>query len=680
MYSKNIFSKICMLAGVSAVAVSAGSAMADKMPVEQSMLTWNTKGAVKTELLSRSDLWSYKKLQTYNEAPFLSDMVKEGLLPPVAERLPNEPLVMSTKAMSDGIGVYGGIFRHVIGGRPEGWNWLAGQTQGWGGINMAVQECLVRNGPLWQVKAEEQSGPLPNLARSWEWNEDKTELTMHLIEGAKWSDGNIFDTEDIRFWWEDNVQDANVASRMPKGGLGEGTTLEVLSDYSFKFIFSEPQGLGVLKSLAYIQGCPGPAHVLKDKHPKYNTEASYEDYRNAQPADAVPPVVMGAWVPVRHKADELVIMRRNPYYWKTDEVGNQLPYINEMHFKLTTWSDRTTQAVAGTGDFSNMENPGNFVEALKQTLSKDAPVKANFGTRVLSWRVELNFSETNGVHDEVDAELRTFFRNKDFRVAMSHALDRQSIGQSVARGPFMYPYTGGFSSGSPFYDYDSTVYYPYDLAKTNAMLDELGLKDTDGNGVRNLPGTGSDLEIDLMVERAQVTDKKQVDAIILMLAEAGIRVLVRGVDDVTSASKNGDFNMLIRRREWNIPTRETCRQLPIANSCPDFHLSGADGTRELMDFEVEIVDAYKQILASWDPVTSAEAAKKIQNLWTENVYTIGTVQSPAALLVNKRVKNAHPGTPVNMFEWAEDGVVRERLWTPKDQQLKELLPNTIAKY
>lgn len=212
------------------------------------------------------------------------------------------------------------------------------------------------------------------------------------------------------------------------------------------------------------------------------------------------------------------------------------------------------------------------------------------------------------------------------------------------------------------------------------MLDELGLKDTDGNGIRNLPGTGRDMEIDLMVQRSQVSETKQVDAIILMLAESGIRVLMRGVDDITSAAKNGDFNMLIRRSEWNIPTREICKQLPVANSCPDFHLSGADGTRDLMDFEVEIVDAYKQILASWDPVASAEAAKKIQKLWTENVYTIGTVQSPAALLVNKRIKNAHPGTPVNMFEWAEDSVVRERLWTPKDQQLTELLPNTIAEY
>jgi len=68
-------------------------------------------------------------------------MVDAGALPPVADRLPAEPIIFKTGAMVDGIGEYGGVFRHVIGGRPEGWNWMAGQHQGWGGINMAMQEC-----------------------------------------------------------------------------------------------------------------------------------------------------------------------------------------------------------------------------------------------------------------------------------------------------------------------------------------------------------------------------------------------------------------------------------------------------------------------------------------------------------------------------------------------------------
>ncbi|PHR62056.1 MAG: alpha-galactoside ABC transporter substrate-binding protein [Robiginitomaculum sp.] len=664
---------IVFLSGVSMVTLTAGLASADPMPPEQSMSN------LSYELLGRDELWTYRALDAYSEAPYLSALVAAGALPPIEERLPAEPLVHLTAAMSDGIGEYGGVFRHVIGGRPEGWNWLAGQHQGWGGINMAMQECLVRLGPLWQVRAEDQSGPLPNLAKSWEWNEDKTELTMHLIEGARWSDGDPFDTEDIRFWWEDNVLDANVTSRMPADGMGEGTTMTVIDDFTFRFDFLTPQGPARLQNLAYIQGCPGPSHVMMSIHPTYNPDATYESYRTGQPADVLSPVVMGMFVPVVHEVDELVIMRRNPYFWKVDETGQQLPYYNEMHFKLSTWDDRTTQTVAGTGDFSNMENPGNYVAALVQSQQEDSPVLAQFGPRVLSWRIELNFSD-RGVEDDVDTALRELFRNLDFRVAFSHSLDREAIGQSIARGPFTYPYTGGFEVGSPFYDADSTVYFPYDPAKANEMFDALGLADTDGNGIRNLPNGGADLEIDMLYANNRTEDRKQLDAVTSMMAEVGVRILPTAVEDIAVIAKGGNFNTLLRRQQWVIPTREVCLQIPIDGACPDFHMEEEDGGRVLFDFERDILAAFEVINNTWDAAEAAQAATVIQQAWTENVYTIGTVQAPAALLINKRIRNAHPGTPVFMFEWAEDGVVRERLWTPAELQLDELLPGTIAEY
>ena len=112
----------------------------------------------------------------------------------------------------------------------------------------------------------------------------------------------------------------------------------------------------------------------------------------------------------------------------------------------------------------------------------------------------------------------------------------------------------------------------------------------------------------------------------------------------------------------------------------DFHQVDEDGNRNLFDFEVEMVDAINLIQQSWDPAEIAEAAKVIQHNYTENVYVIGLIQVPAALLINKRINNAHPGTPVRMFEWAEDGVVRERLWVAAADQIDELLPGTIPEY
>ena len=89
---------------------------------------------------------------------------------------------------------------------------------------------------------------------------------------------------------------------------------------------------------------------------------TYDQYKNGFPPEYLNIPVMGAWVPVEYRPDDIIVLRRNPYYWKVDEAGNQLPYLNELHYKLSTWADRDVQAIAGSGDFSNLEQPENFVE------------------------------------------------------------------------------------------------------------------------------------------------------------------------------------------------------------------------------------------------------------------------------------------------------------------------------
>ena len=126
---------------------------------------------------SSARIYEYKALPAYSEPDWVTkQFVDTGKLPPVKDRLPKEPLVFKTGNMPDGIGAYGDVMRHVIGGRPEGWNYSAGQTQGWGGIDIGLSECLTRTGPLFEVEADDLE-PLPNLAKSWDWAEDGKSLT-----------------------------------------------------------------------------------------------------------------------------------------------------------------------------------------------------------------------------------------------------------------------------------------------------------------------------------------------------------------------------------------------------------------------------------------------------------------------------------------------------------------------
>jgi ABC-type dipeptide transport system, periplasmic component len=640
------------------------------------------------EFVGVSDILEYRALDSYNEPEWIkTNFVDTGKLPPVEERLPREPLVFKAGNMPDGIGNYGDVMRHVIGGRPEGWNYIGGQSQGWGGIDIGMSECLTRTGPLFMIRAEELE-PMPNLAKSWEWSEDGHELTMHLIEGAKWSDGDPFDTEDVMFYWEDHILDPNVSPL--NGGtpetFGVGTTLEAIDEYTIKWTFEEAFPTQYLYAMAYGTFCPGPSHILKPEHPKYNPDNTYEEYKNAFPPEYLNIPVMGAWVPVEYRPDDIIVMRRNPYYWKVDEEGNQLPYLDEMHYRLSTWADRDVQAVAGSGDFSNLEQAESYVEALRRSAEETAPARLQFGARTIGYALRMNFSGNGwGEPDEREQAIRELNRTLEFRQAVSMAVDRQRLGESLVRGPFTAIYPGGLYAGTTYYDKASTVYYPFNLEQANAMLDELGLVDTDGNGVRNFPeGTagGQDVEITLLANTDYATDTNLAEGVIAMMEPLGLRVIANfqqgtARDDMAQA---GQFDWSVERQgaEMVSVVQGTSALAPTGPRTHPFHRAGENDELDLLPFEEELVQIVRDFIATSDNAERAELMKQYQRVFTENVYSVGLTQYPGALIINKRFKNIPAGAPIFMFNWAEDNIIRERVFVPtEDQPGHELYPQTL---
>lgn len=636
-----------------------------------------------------SDIQEFKALPEYHEAPSLDAFVKAGKLPPVKDRLPKEPLVYKASNMPDGIGVYGDVMRHVIGGRPEGWNYMAGQSFGWGGIDIGMMECLTRTGPLFEVNAKDLQ-PMPNLAKSWEWSKDGHTLTMHLIEGAKWSDGVPFTSEDAMFYWQDNVLDPNVT---PLNGatpesFGVGTTLKALDDYTLEWHFKDAFPEQFLYQMAYGTFCPGPAHIFKPLHPKYSKN-TYEQYKNAIPPEYMNVPVMGAWVPVEYRPDDIVALRRNPYYWKVDSNGNQLPYLDEVQYRLSTWADRDVQAVAGTGDFSNLEQPESYVEALKRANEPNSPARLAFGARTIGYTLIPNLSANGwGSPDARGQAVRELNRNADFRKAVSTAIDRKRLGEALVKGPFTATYPGGLYAGTAYYDQASTVYYPFDVATAKAYLAKAGLKDTDGNGIVNFPAStpgvgGRDVEVTMLVNADYQTDKSLGEGIVAMLQQVGIRV----IPDIVAGNQRdalrdaGQYDWMINRNGSELITvvQGTSMLAPTGPRIAIGHRAGTDGTLDLLPFEQQMVDVVNKFIGSHDSAERTDLMKQYQRLYTENNYGIGLTQYPGALIINKRFANIPTGAPIFMFNWAEDNIIRERVYVPKNKQHPEyeLHPNSI---
>jgi peptide/nickel transport system substrate-binding protein len=672
-----------VLIAVGAIAGQEG--VADPIPYPEGVAM---PGGAEAQRFALDEMIVYMALPEYSEPAWVTEMVEAGELPPVEERLPDEPQVYMAGAMSTGLGEYGGVWRDFAGVPTDGWNLCAGQTQGWYGINYVYGESLTKSGPMFL--RNDTIEPFPNLATGWEWSEDGYQLTMHLLEGAKWSDGDPFDAEDVMFTWEDVILDDNVNSWTTRSTWqigGEDVTLEMVDDATVLWTFPVPFPVQMLFNMDFLDFNVCPSHVYKPMHPTYNDSVTYSDFEQFQAPDDLPVASMGPWVAVNYQIDEFLVMRRNPYYWKVDEAGQQLPYLDEVTFqKGPSGIGRTLGTLAGSIDHSNLENPSTFVETLTRAQEDDAHFSVSWGPEVLIYNLEVNLSSSLGVENDRDVALRALFRDFNFRRALQHAIDGDGLGQAVIRGPFLRAFNGGIAPGSSYYDLDSAVYYPYDTASSMALLAELGFEDTDGDGFLNWttgPIAGDNLLISLFSVQADAATVQIAEATVLLLQEVGIQVNHRTLQgaNLTDSIESGTWEMVIDRvgGEWMVPFTRCDDLAPITTTSPSWHREGSE-PRELLDFEVEMVEIVEAFCLEPDSDVRKQQMSDYNRLYTENIYTIGGVIGRYGLALATRFENIPNGAPPFFYQWTWGNVQPDQVWVMPENQLEQVMPGVIPVY
>jgi len=635
-----------------------------------------------------SDIVEFKSFDEYCEPEWVTKLVEEGKLPPVAERLPKEPAVYKEGFYSDGVGQYGGIWRDVWAVPLEGWNYNAGAVQGWFGIEAIVQEEPLNTGAMFM---SEGVTPIPFLAKSYEWTDDGMGLVMNFVEGAKWSDGVEFTTEDIMFLWEDNIMDPNVSTWTNASFWqidGQPVTLEATDAYTIKFTFPVAYPTKFLYNLTNLIFSPAPAHILKPLHPKYGG-TDYQSYRDALPPNKLPVVTMGPWVPVEYRTDEFLVMRRNPYYYKVDSNGCQLPYLDEVQFTYSkTGATRTLNTMAGTGDHSNVENIETFDETVRQSQSPDATFRVEWGPETLGFGIGINQSKDLGVASDRDRVVRDLLRNADFRKALAYAVDREGLSRSLTNGPFFRPWAGALFPGSAYFDRTATVYYPYSPESAATLLEGLGLKDTNGDGIREFtegPLAGEDVVIGLE-SGEDSTDGSLGQAIVAFLQDVGIKVNFRTLAGpaMDANDRAGTWEMRIERpgQAWATPNVR-CRDVAPVRTDFAWHrvAEGEMAEGEYADFEQRAIEIANEFCLATDFETEFALMSELNNLYTENVYNLGLIIGRYGLMMNKNFKNIPVGTPAFLYQWDANNYLMEQIWFEEqhrtDQGQVEIYPQTV---
>lgn len=487
--------------------------------------------------------------QTYGESPVLADQVAAGTLPPVEERMPFNPAVVEP---FNEPGTYGGSLR--VG--------FVGNNPGWGGMwYIAGWENLV----IWKP---DFTGVVPNIAESYEVSPDVTEYTFKLREGMRWSDGQPFTADDIMFYIDDilfneEISPAGpVADWLPADGAEEFKA-EKLDDYTVKFTFANSYGT-FLYNIATWSGrhiAFFPKHYLMQFHADYNEdiqtlvdqEDGVEDWvglfnkKAAGPTDDIQnyhnmperPTLYPWIVTEPLGAGTTVTYERNPYYWKVDSEGNQLPYIDEV--VGVTYQDAESRTFAMlNGDVDYVKDPGNenriiYFEAVDEgkpiAISQQISDGSNTNT--------IHFNRT--VADPVKAEI---FANKDFRIGMSHAINREEIIEIVHFGQGV-PAQAGPLESSPLYNEQlATQYIEYNPDLANEYLDKV-LPDKDAEGFRLAPdGSRFSSVFSVPDNLSYGTNWVQVAELLIQYwADVGVEVLLNSMPD-TQYTENKKANNL----------------------------------------------------------------------------------------------------------------------------------------
>jgi peptide/nickel transport system substrate-binding protein len=269
------------------------------------------------------------------------------------------------------------------------------------------------------------------------------------------------------------------------------------------------------------------------------------------------------------------------------------------------------------------------------------------------------------------------------------AIDREGIARSVADGPFFRAWPGGLYPGSQFFDIDSTVYYPFSIDTSKALLAELGFTETDSNGILlwpDGPQKGQPLLIGLIAGQDSDGTGTIAEALVTLFKQIGIQVNYRLLESnaMTDLNTNGQWDMQVSRmgQEWGVPNVRYRDIAPQAIESPVFDRAAEGVERPLQDFEQQLVDIVKQFAAEPDSAKQKELMKQYQKIHTENVYTLGVVIGRYALGMSKTIKNVPIGAPAFFYQWDYDNYIPEQFWIAKEDQGKvpETRPDVIPTY
>lgn len=607
------------------------------------------------------------------QSPLMTRLEQENLLPPVDQRVGPEPAVFRGV---EGLGQYGGVWVYLIAG---------------GLAEANAVEARINYNRLFRFSP--QGFPIvPHIAKSYEVKEGGRvwEITLRQV---RWSDGEPFTSEDLRYYWEDELLSRELkggAPKLPKYYTlgGKPGKLEVLGPHKVRYVFTEPRG-DFLEVLAFNSSFR-PAHYLKKYHPKYadpkfiQREMSKYNMPNVRALYSLMSLnnpelpSMNPWVYRKHTTMSPITYVRNPYYFVVDEAGNQLPYIDRVQAELI---DGMMLPLAVSNGRATMQfrylRFEDYINFASRARVNDYRLLGWLpGTRS-EWVINPNMNRPV-TPDDPQSELKSkLLFEADFRKALSLAIDREAAIEALFSG-YAEPWQ---VDPGPYSKYPSEklrhAYTSFDPDRANELLDgvwrKLGLDPTVRKDGYRCDAAGKPVAFYMIF--TDFTGLGPGQFIVDDWKKVGIRCIFqqcsRPLLNVRRTARNFEFYIwssetdllpLLSPRAfaavdmgsayavgwsmwamnngmYNAPESKNPGAIPVPKDHPMYR----------------VLDAYEKAIRSTSEEEKTRLMTEITDLAAENVWTINVACSPPKLLtVSNRMRNV-PEKAIDGFYFLSPG-------------------------
>ncbi|GAB1540297.1 ABC transporter substrate-binding protein [Scytonema sp. NUACC21] len=513
----------------------------------------------------------------------------------------------------------------------------------------------------------------PDLAESWEISNDKKHIFFTLREGLKWSDGEPLTADDVIFTYQDIIFDSKIPTDW-KDSLKIGSSsafpkVQKISDRQVEFTLPEPFAPFLYTTTGASTNSIGimPKHALaeslKSQDPNGNPQFLSTWGTGTDPRKIV---FSGPYTIESYSPSQRVVFRRNPYYWRKDSQGNQLPYIERIVWQIIESTDAIILQFRSKGLDIVEISPENF-SLLKREEKRGKFTIYNGGPRLSQTFISFNLNKGRRKNGQpvVDPIKSRWFNTLAFRQAVAHAINREALLNNVFRGIGVVQ-NSPIEVQSPYYlpPEKGLKVYNYNPNKAKELLLKAGfnydsrnqLLDADGNRVRFSLITNAE-------NKTRVAMGAQIKS---DLSKIGIQV------DFNAIAFNTLVDKLTNSLNWD------CYLLGFVSGGPEphdginvwlpegalhtFNQKPQPGQDPLIgwkieDWEAEIGRLYKQGAQELDEEKRKEIYAETQRLTQENLPYIYLVNPLSLLAVRNRIQNvkfsavgSQAGTMWNKYE------------------------------